>query len=502
MSRARATAGRVRTGVRRVPRAGRVCALIALVNAIIWSVVIPPFQVPDEISHFGYAQYLAEHGAPPPQRPGVAQYSDEQQTALTYLRFFTIVGRSDQPALRTDAEDAALRAALAAGPSRDGPGGASSATNQPPLYYALQAVPYWLSPSHDILFRLQMMRLLSALLAALTVLCVFLFLRELLPGTPWAWTVGALAVAFQPSFMFISAGVHGDNLLYLASAAVLLALARAFRRGLTTRRAAAIGAATAVGVLGKLTFLAFLPGIALAFALLAWRQRRAPREALTATGTAAAITAIPVGLYALLNVALWDRSGGATGGGVSGAMGATDVVSVRERLSYIWQLVLPRLPFMQDQFTYFPLRERFFRGFIGHFGWLDYQFPAWVYDVAGVVFVVLVALAMLGVVAAVRRIGPRELAWRVPFAVVLATMVAGLVAAIGWQGITYRVDTGFAFEQARYLFPLLALYGLLVALAARGAGRRWGPALGAALVVLAMAHGLFAQMLTVARYYG
>jgi hypothetical protein len=39
-------------------------------------------------------------------------------------------------------------------------------------------------------------------------------------------------------------------------------------------------------------------------------------------------------------------------------------------------------------------------------------------------------------------------------------------------------------------------------LAARGVGRRWAPALGAALVVLAMAHGLFAETLTISRYYG
>ncbi len=62
------------------------------------------------------------------------------------------------------------------------------------------------------------MRLLSALMAACTVLAVFMFLRELLPRTPWAWTVGALMVAFQPTFDFIAAGVHGDNLLFLTSA--------------------------------------------------------------------------------------------------------------------------------------------------------------------------------------------------------------------------------------------------------------------------------------------
>lgn len=504
--------GRLVATIRRIPAAGRTCAAIAFVNAVIWAIVIPPFQVPDEISHFGYAQYVAEHGRPPPQAAGAPQYSPEQLATMDALRFGVVVGRSDQRGVWTRADDRALRDTLAAGHSPKGEGGASSATNQPPLYYALQAVPYWLSPSHDLLTRLLAMRLLSALLAAGTVLCVYLFLRELLPGTPWAWTVGALAVAFQPLFMFISAGVHGDTLLFFASAATLLALARAWRRGLTVRRGAAIGAATAVGVLGKLTFLAFLPGIALAVGLLlgrAWqdarRDARAPRSralraALAGAAAATAIVAVPVGLYLLMNATAWERDGGATAG-VSATVSAA-AIPLTQRLGYIWQLVLPPLPGMQDQFAHYPLWETFFRGFIGRFGWLDYGFPPRVFTWAGVLFAALAVSALVGVARAAR--GWDRATWRrvLPLALVFATFVGGLLAAIGWQGVTYHRDTGFTFEQGRYLLPLLAFYGLLVALAARGAGRRWGPAVGAALVVLAMAHGLFAELLTIARYYG
>jgi 4-amino-4-deoxy-L-arabinose transferase-like glycosyltransferase len=493
--------GRLADGVRRIPRAGRWCALIALVNAAVWSIVVPPFHVPDEISHFGYAQYVAETGKPPPRTPNTAQYSDQEQLALERLHFFAVVGRGDQRPIWSGQDDARLRVALATDPSPRGLGGESSATNQPPLYYALAAVPYWLSPSHDILDRLALMRLLSALLAAGTVLCVYLLLRELLPGTPWAWTVGALAVAFQPTFMFVAAGVQGDNLLFFASAAVLLLLARAFRRGLTVRRGVAIGVVTAVGVLGKLTFLAFLPGIALALLLLLLSAGRNRAVAVRATAAAAVVVAAPVALYALLNTSVWHR-GGATAGGVTGTTVAAGAISIRERLVYVWQEALPRLPFMHDALPGYPPWNLWFHGFVGHFGWLDYAFPGWVYDVAGWIFLLVVALALVAVAATVHARGWAGLAWRRPFALVLLVLVAGLVFVIGWQGVQYRHDTGFTFEQARYLLPLLGLYGLLVALAARGAGRRWGPAVGAALVVLAMAHGLFAELLTISRYYG
>jgi hypothetical protein len=197
---------RVRRQLRRVPRAGWLVFLVAFLNAAIWTAVIPPFQVPDETGHFAYAQYLAETGKPPPQGP-VAQLSPQESTALANLFFFNVIGHPLERGVITPAEQSSLRASLAADPSPVGPGGASSITNQPPLYYAMAAIPYWLSPSHDILARLEFMRLLSALLAGLTVLAVFLFLRELFPSTPWASSVGALVVAFQPQFMFISSGV-------------------------------------------------------------------------------------------------------------------------------------------------------------------------------------------------------------------------------------------------------------------------------------------------------
>jgi hypothetical protein len=485
---------------RRLPRAGRACFLIAFVNAAIWGVVVPPFQVPDEISHFGYAQYVAETGKPPSQGPG-AQYSPQEQKALENLYFFEVVGRAEQRGVLTSIENQTLHSALR-GTSPLGEGGASSATNQPPLYYALEAIPYWLSPSHDILARLAFMRLLSALLAACTVLAVFMFLRELLPGSPWAWTVGALAVAFQPTFDFIAAGVHGDNLLFLASSLTFLLLLRAYRRGLTMRLAVAIGACAAVGTLSKLTFIALLPGIALALLLLAWRALPSGRgPALRAFAAAILVAVVPVALYALLNVIAWHR-GGLTAGGLAGATNSSlpggGTVTLPETIDYTWELYLPRLWFMNHAyFSSYPLWGTWLNGSIGHFGWLDYSFPAWVYTDARYLFFALAALALIGLFRARASIKPM-----LPLFACFAVIALGLLGAIGYAGIRYKLSTGFPFEQARYLFPLLAFYALFLVLAARGVGRRWAPALGAALVVLAMVHGLFAETLTISRYYG
>ena len=495
---------RVMSQLRRVPRAGWACFLIALVNCAIWTVVVPPFQVPDEISHFAYAQYLAETGKLPPQQ-ATLQYSPEEYAALAGLFFGDTIGRAQMRGIFTSAENQGLHEALAQHPSPVGTGGSTSITNQPPLYYALEAIPYWLSPSHNILFRLQMMRLLSALLAACTVLLVFLFLRELLPRAPWAWTVGALAVAFQPTFCFIAAGVQGDNLLFFASAATFLMLLRAWRHGLTMRRAVLIGLAVVAGVLGKLTFIAFLPGIALALALLGWREARrrgGVGRALRPLLVTTAIILIPVAAYAVMNVHVWHR-GGLTGGGlevasVNPAAPGGHAVTLRETLDYTWELYLPRLPFMHHTyFTGSALTGTWLDGSIGHFGWLDYTFPEWVYHFAKYLFAALALLALVGIVRLRAVLRPT-----LPMLACFGVMALGLLGAIGYAGIRYRLVNGVPFEQARYIFPLLVFYGLFVVLAANALPRRWAPLLGALLVVLAMAHGLFAETLTISRYYG
>jgi 4-amino-4-deoxy-L-arabinose transferase-like glycosyltransferase len=487
--------------VLRVPVAGRACFVIAFVNAAVWGVVVPPFQVPDEIAHFGYAQYLAERGKPPPQGPR-AQYSPQEQVALERLFFYNVIGRVQVRGIVSPSEDRALRAALDRHPSPSGEGGASPVTSQPPLYYALEAVPYWISPWHDILARLVLMRLLSALMAAGTVLAVFLFLRELLPRSSWAWTVGALMVAFQPTFDFIAAGVQADNLLFLTAALTFFMLMRAYRRGLTMGRAVAIGVIVAAGTLAKLTFIALLPGIALALALLGWRalpERRSRAVKMTAAAVGAA--AIPIALYTVLNLTVWDR-GGPTAGGIAGATNSAllggGTVTLHQTLDYTWELFLPRLWFMHHAyFAQYPGWQLWLDGLIGHFGWLDYTFPPWVYTDGQYAFYGLAALALLGLLqlrAAVKRL--------LPIFICFGVMAVGLLGAIGYAGIRYRLTTGYPFEQARYLLPLLAFYALFIVLAARGLGGRWAGALGAALVVLAMAHALFAETLTISRYYG
>lgn len=481
---------------RRVPVAAWLCVAVGALNGLAWSVITPPFQVPDEISHFAYAQYLAETGTPPRHVPG-DYMSAEERLALERLRFFSIVGQVENRPIWTEAGQAALDAALADEPSRVSDGSSSAAVNNPPLFYALQTLPYTAASEGTILDRLATMRLLSVLLMALTVLATFLFLREVFPGSPWAWSVGALAVAFQPLFGFIASGVNNDSGLILMSSLMLLALARAFRRGLDIRSATAIGAVAGLGVVTKLTFLAFLPAVAFAVLLLVWRGRAKLGAALVAAGSAGLVAAVPVAAYLILN-GRWDRQlmGGLVGGEAV-VYREGHVGSLLEQLSYTWQLYLPRLPFQADLIPGVAPRSLWLDGLIGRFGWLDYGFERWVYDVG---LVVVAGVAVLAVAGVVRE--RRQLRRRAAEAAVYGAFALGLLVVIADLGYAAFVSAPYPFEQARYLLPLLALGGCVVVMAARGAGRRLEPFVGALLVGVVAAHGFFAMLVTIGRYYG
>jgi hypothetical protein len=85
---------------------------------------------------------------------------------------------------------------------------------------------------------------------------------------------------------------------------------------------------------------------------------------------------------------------------------------------------------------------------------------------------------------------------------VYCAICVGLLVLIGGTSYDRFSYVDAEFGQVRYLLPLLPLLGAVLALAARGAGRRWGPLVGATIIMLFIAHDVFSQLQVVARFYG
>jgi 4-amino-4-deoxy-L-arabinose transferase-like glycosyltransferase len=478
---------------RRVPTAAWVCALVACLNAACWSIVTPPFQVPDEPAHVAYVKQLAETGSLPQSGGPIAT----ELTAIGEdLRSSKVAESQENLPISSRAQQERLQSDLTNPEYTDEAGSeyAEVAASQPPLYYALAAIPYKLAPGGTLLDRLALMRLLSALMGGLTALFAYLFVREALPRDPWAWTVAGLGVALVPLLGFMSGSVNPDAMLFAVSAASFYCLARAFRRGLSLRAALALGAVAAVGFLTKLNFVGLAPGLLLGLTILSIRAARTDGVAAYRNlALALAIALLPVAVYVAIHVG----SGEPTFGILSSGIGDSHR-SVLDEASYVWQLYLPRLPGMHlDFYGISPPRQIWFNGYVGLYGWLDTTFPDWVYEMALVLAGVLVALCLRSLIASRRRLRARATEL-----LVYLVMAAGLMILVGADSFLQDPTLDAEYGQTRYLLPLIPLLGAGIALAARGGGRRWGPVLGMGIVLLFLAHDIFSQLQTVARFYG
>lgn len=484
----------------RVPRAAWTCAVVGILSAACWTVITPPFQAPDEPSHFAYAQLLAETGRLPDSSSGAV--SQEEVSVAKALHQEEVEWHPEVHTIASQSAERLLQEDLTLPLNRVGTGAAGVAASEPPLYYALETVPYYLGSSGTLLDSLELMRLLSALMAGLTALFTFMFVRECLPGAPWAWTVGGLGAALSPLLGFTSGAVTPEAMLYAVSAAIFFCLARAFRRGLTRRRAIAIGALIAVGFLTKLNFIGLAPGVFLALVFLAIRGVRTgsegerSRRAFGSMAIALAIGVLPVCVYVASNVLDHHQALGLVA--ASGAQKTASGGSVLSNVAYVWQFYLPRLPGMVNDFPGMStIRDMWFDRAVGFYGWLDTSFPVWVDNLA------LIPAALIAILG-LRTLLARRAALRacLPELVVYLVMGVGLMALLGQDFYVNRTLEGAGWAQPRYLVPLLPLAAAALALAARGAGKRWGPAVGALIVVLFLAQDVFGQLLTVARFYG
>ncbi|HSZ04150.1 MAG TPA: DUF2142 domain-containing protein [Solirubrobacteraceae bacterium] len=475
----------------RIPRAAWLCALAAVLSAVCWSLVTPPFQAPDEPAHFAYTQLLAETGELPVSSSGL--YSPQEELALRGLHQQEVQFSPEDRTISTPSQAQELSEDLSRRVSGVGSGNAGDAASEPPLYYALEAIPYYLGSGGTLLVRLELMRLLGALMAGVSALFTFLFVRESLPAVPWAWAVGGLGAALTPLLGFTSGTLTPDAMLCAVCAVVFYLLARMFRRGLTPRLAIVLGLLVAVGLLTKLSFLGLAPGLAAGVVLSASGGARAKRDLARAAAVPA--LALSPALVCVLVALLGHQPALGIASSTIHALGAH---SPLELISYVWQTYLPRLPGMS---SFFPgistLRQLWFARVVGDYGWLDTSFPLWV-DSAALVPATLIGALALGAALA-RRAALRR---RLPELLTYLAMGVGLMALVGIYAFDARVSEGATYFQPRYLLPLLPLAGACLALAARGAGRRWGPAAGALIVALLLAHDIFAQLQVVARFYG
>ncbi len=472
---------------------------IAAVNFACWAVITPPFQAPDEVDHFAYTQSLVERGSAPSRNPASSpsRWSSAERLALEGVSFLTDHEAADShpPWLSLQQRDYQLQVARLHPSAADGGGNETAATHGP-IYYAALAPAYAAGGSSPF-SQLTLMRLTSALIGALTVLFTFLLARELAPGRPWLAVVAALLVAYQPMYAFISGAVNNDVGLNAAAAALELLLIRMLRRGITVASGALTGMLLLALPVIKGTGLSLYPVAALALlGVLARHRTRADLPGwialvvgaiLIGVLSAAALggvhtSASPAGASAI------SSNASAVGGALSDIPGF---------LSYLWQVFLPRLPFMAPHFpaSVYPAYSIFvIRGWAA-FGSYTVTFPTWVYTV---ILTVMLSAIPLSVWAA-----RREWSWVSRHWLELVVLIAMPVAVIVGFEAAYFTPTvrPVIAEVGRYVFPAIGPLAVLVVGALHAFGRRRMLDVAIGLLVAMIALSYASQLLTLTSFY-
>jgi len=473
---------------------------IAALNFACWALITPPFQAPDEVDHFAYTQSLVQRGEAPSRNPGspLARWSGAETLALEGMDFFSDHQVGDTRVPWTSRQQDEYREQLAAKhPSSSDGGGNETAATHGAIYYAALAPAYLLASSSPF-SQLTLMRLTSALIGALTVVFAFLLARELAPGRPWLWVLAALLVAYQPMYGFISGAVNNDVGVNAGAAALELLLIMMLRRGVTLRLGLLAGALLVGLPVVKGTAYSLYPVAGIVLLATLWRHhRRADIPGWTAlVATALALRESSARFAHVFHPAAVGTSTplevGAPVGAVSEAL-----AHPLGYLGYLWQVFLPRLPFMARHWetTNFPGFVIFVERGWGAFGWYDVLYPHRFYYV---ILAAMIAVPILGLIA-IRREWPfvrRHLLELAILALMPLAVVAGVEAAFYTTGTRPAVA-----EFGRYAFPAIAPLAVLVVASLHAFGRRWMVYVGAGLLVAMIALSYSSQLLTLTGFY-
>lgn len=340
---------------------GWIIVILYLLCALIYSVVTPAWEAPDEVGHFEFIRHLRQTKTLPDVRTAVP--GEAHQPPLYYMvaALFTL-----------PANVSTSVGAFRPNPDfvwRNEGGTDSNAGLQSPD----QTFPY-----QGQRLALQLARLSSVTMGALTVFFIIKTGWLIFPNQPQIGLLAGALAAFTPQFLFISGAINNDNLLILATTGACWQMLRVLKRPQQWQQWAAVGLWVATAVLSKLTGVAV--GLTAVFALLLCAITARSWKLLLRGGAGLA-------LPPLLLTGWWFVRNQRLYGDLLGLRIYEQTFAVNVRQTALHRSDLRE--FAQVQF----------RSFWGMFGWMNVAAPDWFYTAVKL----LLLAALLGVLLFIIR---------------------------------------------------------------------------------------------------
>jgi 4-amino-4-deoxy-L-arabinose transferase-like glycosyltransferase len=394
-----------------------------LVAGVSYAHFTPAWQAPDEPAHYNYVRYVAENGHLPVLTMG--DYPHEYLEEIKSRRF------------PTDLSIDPIRYEF----------------HQPPLYYLLASVVYWLADGS-----LMALRLLSLALGTGSLAVAWGLLRVVLPQRP-DLALGATAfVAFLPMHLAMTSAVNNDvlaELLLTASVLGLVHYLRAPRPG--HWRAVGLGILVGLGLVTKLTVFIVVPLMLVGILVGPHRGTDSGGGAGPSRGHRRVRDAVLIlGVAALVLLPWLVRNHLVYGGLDLLGLSRHDRVVVGQPRTAEWLVERGCRGLLRS------FGQTTFQSFWGQFGWMGVLLDSRLYMILGILSG-LVAFGILLLVVQRVHIGGHRLLTMDP--VPSQPWLLGLLGL--WLALTlgsylwYNVE--FVQHQGRYLFPALVPLALLFA---------------------------------------
>lgn len=253
-----------------------VIVCLAAVRGLIYSLVIPVDQTPDEIYHFTMikAKQLALEG----------RYERDQRQVAAHIdlaRYYLLYPDSVRQLTLKDVEDAGLP---------DPP----SSLN---LYYLLNACILRVLSLEQVRDEMYVVRGMSILCGTFVVFLALCIARDLFPTQPLLMFGIPLFITFVPQFSAMNGAINNDKLVEVFVASGLFVMVKILQAGLTVPRVVLLFAFPALALLSKRTAIFLLPLLVIFWIVLWWKGSLGIRMHVV---LAAIFLAIGLGAYALM----------------------------------------------------------------------------------------------------------------------------------------------------------------------------------------------------------
>ncbi|MBX3001668.1 MAG: hypothetical protein KF893_24305 [Caldilineaceae bacterium] len=393
--------------------------------AVLFAVMTPDWQNPDEPAHYNYIAHIAAGKGLPYLQMG--DYDQAYLEQLTSERF--------PPELSIET----LRYEF----------------HQPPLYYMIAAPLFWIGQGNLLL-----LRLFNAVIGLGVITLIFLSVHKIVPDQPLIALGAAAFVAFLPMHIAILASVNNDPLAGLILAATMYVLVRWIVNGRPQTDAPSphspipspqspitplllLGLLMGLGFLTKATTYVLLPVVVMTVFVVSWRRWDGRQAWIN--------TALTLPWALLLGMPLWLRNIYLYGGFDFLGLRWHDQVVTGQPTTADWITTHGWAAYLERAWHFT------FSSFWGVFGWMGVFMDSRVYT-ALLIFSAIVLVGLISAAIQIRHSWPNLTSGQRWSLLPLLLLLLGVIASYGWYNL------GFVQHQGRYLFPALLPVGLLFAI--------------------------------------